>query len=320
MFTRRPHSLPVNELNVKLCHRTVKVSDRIHGNTLLSVIIWIKHDLLQTLCKKLCHLSNLKDLEVVELVSSAFCPPVTHNLAPLVSEPGEEIVMYNSVVSGAQVTELSRSAAKVYPRWYTISECASLCGRQVKVGSDLCFNAWECFCVASSISKCCWSLNHLEKRKSVDKTYEWNMTVLTFDFGFEVRGFHPVLRITRLHTYNHLCMQLVSTITSCLFLLSLLWTLGWTESQCFSLLLQAGNDGESIGNCPFSQRLFMILWLKGVVFNVTTVDLKRLENTKPERAGVELKVAKGENKWPLPMEPLIDHGYNLLIGEDKVIN
>lgn len=40
-------------------------------------------------------------------------------------------------------------------------------------------------------------------------------------------------------------------------------------------LSQAGSDGESIGNCPFSQRLFMILWLKGVVFNVTTVDLKR---------------------------------------------
>ncbi|MBN3273080.1 CLIC5 protein, partial [Polyodon spathula] len=38
---------------------------------------------------------------------------------------------------------------------------------------------------------------------------------------------------------------------------------------------QAGSDGESIGNCPFSQRLFMILWLKGVVFNVTTIDLKR---------------------------------------------
>uniref|UniRef100_A0A669C5U7 Chloride intracellular channel protein n=1 Tax=Oreochromis niloticus TaxID=8128 RepID=A0A669C5U7_ORENI len=37
----------------------------------------------------------------------------------------------------------------------------------------------------------------------------------------------------------------------------------------------AGSDGESIGNCPFSQRLFMILWLKGVMFNVTTVDLKR---------------------------------------------
>ncbi|XP_077443844.1 chloride intracellular channel protein 5b isoform X1 [Stigmatopora argus] len=45
-----------------------------------------------------------------------------------------------------------------------------------------------------------------------------------------------------------------------------------------SLYVKAGSDGESIGNCPFSQRLFMILWLKGVVFNVTTVDLKR----KPE--------------------------------------
>ncbi|KAF1376390.1 hypothetical protein PFLUV_G00211020 [Perca fluviatilis] len=42
-----------------------------------------------------------------------------------------------------------------------------------------------------------------------------------------------------------------------------------------SLFVKAGNDGESIGNCPFSQRLFMVLWLKGVVFNVTTVDLKR---------------------------------------------
>ncbi|CAL8275466.1 unnamed protein product [Arctogadus glacialis] len=41
------------------------------------------------------------------------------------------------------------------------------------------------------------------------------------------------------------------------------------------LYVKAGSDGESLGNCPFSQRLFMILWLKGVVFNVTTVDLKR---------------------------------------------
>uniref|UniRef100_A0A672NQG6 Chloride intracellular channel protein 5-like n=1 Tax=Sinocyclocheilus grahami TaxID=75366 RepID=A0A672NQG6_SINGR len=46
--------------------------------------------------------------------------------------------------------------------------------------------------------------------------------------------------------------------------------------KCFGICVpQAGSDGESIGNCPFSQRLFMILWLKGVVFNVTTVDLKR---------------------------------------------
>ncbi|XP_018603197.2 chloride intracellular channel protein 4 [Scleropages formosus] len=41
------------------------------------------------------------------------------------------------------------------------------------------------------------------------------------------------------------------------------------------LFVKAGSDGESIGNCPFSQRLFMILWLKGVIFKVTTVDLKR---------------------------------------------
>ncbi len=47
------------------------------------------------------------------------------------------------------------------------------------------------------------------------------------------------------------------------------------SSQACFFLFQAGSDGESIGNCPFSQRLFMILWLKGVVFNVTTVDLKR---------------------------------------------
>ncbi|CAM5131129.1 unnamed protein product [Natator depressus] len=46
------------------------------------------------------------------------------------------------------------------------------------------------------------------------------------------------------------------------------------ECEIF-LFVKAGIDGESIGNCPFSQRLFMILWLKGVVFNVTTVDLKR---------------------------------------------
>ncbi|XP_061572220.1 chloride intracellular channel protein 4 isoform X2 [Cololabis saira] len=50
------------------------------------------------------------------------------------------------------------------------------------------------------------------------------------------------------------------------------------KKLCFpsvELFVKAGSDGESIGNCPFSQRLFMILWLKGVIFNVTTVDLKR---------------------------------------------
>ncbi|CAO2632416.1 Chloride intracellular channel protein 6 [Lemmus lemmus] len=56
-------------------------------------------------------------------------------------------------------------------------------------------------------------------------------------------------------------------------------------SLSFFFYSQAGYDGESIGNCPFSQRLFMILWLKGVIFNVTTVDLKRkpadLQNLAP---------------------------------------
>ncbi|KAG9344696.1 hypothetical protein JZ751_010382 [Albula glossodonta] len=50
---------------------------------------------------------------------------------------------------------------------------------------------------------------------------------------------------------------------------------GEEKDPDIELFVKAGSDGESIGNCPFSQRLFMILWLKGVVFNVTTVDLKR---------------------------------------------
>lgn len=54
------------------------------------------------------------------------------------------------------------------------------------------------------------------------------------------------------------------------------------------LFVKAGADGENIGNCPFCQRLFMVLWLKGVKFNVTTVDMRK----KPE----ELKdLAPGTN-------------------------
>lgn len=41
------------------------------------------------------------------------------------------------------------------------------------------------------------------------------------------------------------------------------------------LSLQAGHDGENVGNCPFCQRLFMVLWLKGVKFTVTTVDMRK---------------------------------------------
>eukprot|EP00062_Callorhinchus_milii_P000874 gi/632935408/ref/XP_007890010.1/ PREDICTED: chloride intracellular channel protein 2-like [Callorhinchus milii] len=54
------------------------------------------------------------------------------------------------------------------------------------------------------------------------------------------------------------------------------------------LFIKAGHDGENIGNCPFCQRFFMVLWLKGARFNVTTVDMKK----RPE----ELKdLAPGSN-------------------------
>ncbi|XP_043830012.1 chloride intracellular channel protein 2 isoform X3 [Dromiciops gliroides] len=48
------------------------------------------------------------------------------------------------------------------------------------------------------------------------------------------------------------------------------------------LFVKAGFDGESIGNCPFCQRLFMVLWLKGVKFNVTTVDMTRYPRLSPK--------------------------------------
>ncbi|NP_001085738.1 chloride intracellular channel 1 L homeolog [Xenopus laevis] len=48
-----------------------------------------------------------------------------------------------------------------------------------------------------------------------------------------------------------------------------------SEQPQVELFVKAANDGQSIGNCPFSQRLFMVLWLKGVTFNVTTVDMKK---------------------------------------------
>ncbi|XP_028318029.1 chloride intracellular channel protein 3 [Gouania willdenowi] len=41
------------------------------------------------------------------------------------------------------------------------------------------------------------------------------------------------------------------------------------------LFVKASEDAESVGNCPFSQRLYMILWLKGAHFTLTTVDMKR---------------------------------------------
>lgn len=47
------------------------------------------------------------------------------------------------------------------------------------------------------------------------------------------------------------------------------------EDPKIELFLKASSDAESVGNCPFGQRLFMILWLKGVNFTITTVDMRR---------------------------------------------
>ncbi|KAG9335518.1 hypothetical protein JZ751_004544 [Albula glossodonta] len=47
------------------------------------------------------------------------------------------------------------------------------------------------------------------------------------------------------------------------------------KEPSIELFIKAGHDGQNVGNCPFCQRLFMVLWLKGVKFNVTTVDMKK---------------------------------------------
>lgn len=51
--------------------------------------------------------------------------------------------------------------------------------------------------------------------------------------------------------------------------------LGQRGSSTPPLCPQASEDGESVGHCPFCQRLFMVLLLKGVPFTLTTVDTKR---------------------------------------------
>lgn len=64
--------------------------------------------------------------------------------------------------------------------------------------------------------------------------------------------------------------------------------LQWDREPSIELFVKAGHDGENVGNCPFCQRLFMVLWLKGVKFTVTTVDMRK----KPD----ELKdLAPGTN-------------------------
>ncbi|KAL1785778.1 chloride intracellular channel protein 3 [Sigmodon hispidus] len=57
------------------------------------------------------------------------------------------------------------------------------------------------------------------------------------------------------------------------------------------LFVKASEDGESVGNCPSCQRLFMVLLLKGVPFTLTTVDTRRaLDVLKDFAPGSQLPI------------------------------
>ncbi|XP_026541637.1 chloride intracellular channel protein 3 [Notechis scutatus] len=63
------------------------------------------------------------------------------------------------------------------------------------------------------------------------------------------------------------------------------------EGSRIQLFVKASADGETIGHCPFCQRLFMVLLLKGVPFTLTTVDTKRsLDVLKDFAPGAQLPV------------------------------
>ncbi|NWX91167.1 CLIC3 protein, partial [Nothoprocta ornata] len=63
------------------------------------------------------------------------------------------------------------------------------------------------------------------------------------------------------------------------------------EKPQIQLFVKASEDGESMGHCPFCQRLFMVLLLKGVPFTLTTVDTKRaLDVLKDFAPGAQLPV------------------------------
>ncbi|XP_070567536.1 chloride intracellular channel protein 5-like [Ptychodera flava] len=51
------------------------------------------------------------------------------------------------------------------------------------------------------------------------------------------------------------------------------------SNDTIELFVRAGRDGKSLGDCVFCQRIFLILCLKKVSFNITTVDM----NKKPKR-------------------------------------
>ncbi|XP_059906190.1 chloride intracellular channel protein 3 [Gadus macrocephalus] len=57
------------------------------------------------------------------------------------------------------------------------------------------------------------------------------------------------------------------------------------EPPKIELFIKASDDCAGVGNCPFSQRIFMILWLKGATFRLTTVDMKAPEVLKDVAPG-----------------------------------
>ncbi|KAM8796734.1 chloride intracellular channel protein 3 [Eudromia elegans] len=63
------------------------------------------------------------------------------------------------------------------------------------------------------------------------------------------------------------------------------------EKPQIQLFVKASEDGEGMGHCPFCQRLFMVLLLKGVPFTLTTVDTKRAPDVLKDFApGAQLPV------------------------------
>uniref|UniRef100_A0A8D2KS48 Chloride intracellular channel protein 3 n=1 Tax=Varanus komodoensis TaxID=61221 RepID=A0A8D2KS48_VARKO len=81
------------------------------------------------------------------------------------------------------------------------------------------------------------------------------------------------------------------------------------EISKLQLFVKASGDGETIGHCPFCQRLFMILLLKGVPFTLTTVDTKRsLDVLKDFAPGAQLPVLlfDGEPKTDTPIEEFLE--------------
>ncbi|XP_074968311.1 chloride intracellular channel protein 3 isoform X1 [Phalacrocorax aristotelis] len=63
------------------------------------------------------------------------------------------------------------------------------------------------------------------------------------------------------------------------------------EKPQIQLFVKASEDEESVGHCPFCQRLFTVLLLKGVPFTLTTVDVKRaLDVLKDFAPGAQLPI------------------------------